>query len=80
VIKYVDFIAYVLRYKFSQKAFVDELNDIKIKKGIQNIYAILNDVPAKDLTYKGFNYGYYEVSSKKKSFIGNLFSRNKAAL
>jgi tyrosine-protein kinase Etk/Wzc len=78
VIKYVDLITYVLRYKFSQKAFVDDLNDIKIKKGIQNIYAILNDVPAKELIYKGFNYGYYEEGTKKKKV--SLFGRGKAAL
>jgi tyrosine-protein kinase Etk/Wzc len=78
VIKYVDLITYVLRFKFSQKAFVDDLNDIKIKKGIKNIYAILNDVPAKELTYKGFNYGYYDETNKKKKI--SLFGRGKAAL
>ncbi|SMD46313.1 capsular exopolysaccharide family [Aquiflexum balticum DSM 16537] len=80
VIKYVDLIAYVLRYNFSEKAFINDLNDIKIKKGIKNIYAILNDVPAKELTYKGFNYGYYEEEKAKKSFMNNLFTRNKVAL
>jgi len=56
------------------------LNDIKLKKGLQNIYAILNDVPAKEMTYKGYNYGYYEESKQKKSLIGNMFNRNKAVL
>jgi tyrosine-protein kinase Etk/Wzc len=80
VIKYVDMIAYVLRYKFSEKSFIGDLNDIKLKKGINNIYAILNDVPAKEMTYKGFDYGYYQESKPKKSFFRNLFGRDKAAL
>ena len=65
VIKHVDLIVYVLRHNFSEKSFIDVLNDIKLKKGLQNIYAILNDVPAKEMTYKGYNYGYYEESKKK---------------
>lgn len=80
VIKYVDLIAYVLRHNFSEKAFVDELNDIKRKKGIGNIYAILNDVPSKELTYKGFDYGYYEESKVKRKGFMKLFGRDKAAL
>ena len=63
---------------FSEKSFVEDLNDIKKKKGIQNVYAVLNAVPAKELTYKGFNYGYYEESKNKKK--RNLFGRDKAAL
>jgi capsular exopolysaccharide synthesis family protein len=80
IIKHVDLIAYVLRYNFSEKSYITELNDIKTKKGIKNIYAIINDVPSKELTYKGFNYGYYQEVKEKKSSIKGLFSRNKAAL
>jgi len=76
IIKHVDMITYVLRYNFSENSFVEELNDLKRKKGIQNVYAILNDVPAKQLTYKGFDYGYYKETKKKRS----LFGRDKAAL
>jgi tyrosine-protein kinase Etk/Wzc len=56
------------------------LNGIKIKKGIQNIYAILNAVPAKELTYKGFDYGYYEEGKNKRKGVKGIFSRGKAAL
>jgi tyrosine-protein kinase Etk/Wzc len=77
VIKHVDLITYVLRYNFSEKSFIEELNGIKMKKGIQNIYAILNAVPAKELTYKGFDYGYYEEGKKGRK--GNIFGRDKAA-
>jgi tyrosine-protein kinase Etk/Wzc len=80
VIKHVDLLTYVLRYNFSEKSFVEDLNDIKTKKGIQNIYAVLNAVPAKELTYKGFNYGYYEEKKKKKNFLGKVIGRDKAAL
>jgi hypothetical protein len=39
---------------------------LKSKRGIQNLYAILNGVSAKDLTYKGYNYGYYDESGSSK--------------
>ncbi|WP_228779979.1 GumC family protein [Aquiflexum lacus] len=78
VIKHVDLIAYVLRYNFSENSFIEELNAMKKKRGIHNVYAILNDVPAKELTYKGFDYGYYEESKKKKKF--GFLGRDKAAM
>jgi capsular exopolysaccharide synthesis family protein len=80
VIKHVDLITFVLRYNFSEKTFIEELNSIKLKKGIQNIYAILNDVPAKELTYRGYNYGYYEESNTKKSSLKNPFNKGKVAI
>ncbi|WP_113923029.1 GumC family protein [Cognataquiflexum aquatile] len=80
VIKHVDLITYVLRHNFSETSFVNDLNDIKLKKGISNIYAILNDVPAKELTYKGFNYGYYEESKKREKRMSKFFKRDNAAL
>jgi Mrp family chromosome partitioning ATPase len=69
VTKHVDMIIFVFRHSFSEKSFVEDLNDLKSKRGIQNLYAILNGVSAKDLTYKGYNYGYYDEtgSSKKNS-------------
>ena len=78
VIKHVDLFVYVLRYKFSQKSFIEELNNIKTQKGIKNICAILNGVSDKLLTYKGYHHEYYgqEGKSKIKSFL----SRDKAAL
>jgi tyrosine-protein kinase Etk/Wzc len=78
VIKHVDLITFVLRHNFSEKSFIEEVNAIKIKKGIHNIYAILNAVPPKELTYKGFDYGYYEEGKKKKKV--RLLGRDKVAL
>lgn len=66
VTKYVDLIAFVFRYNFSEKSFIEELNGLKNKKGIQNVYAILNGIPEKELTYKGYDYGYYETKKTKK--------------
>lgn len=80
VIKHVDLISFVLRYNYSEKSFIEEINAIKSKKGLHNIYAILNDVPSKELTYKGFNYGYYEESKKGKKSNKGLFNRKKATI
>ncbi|WP_234860435.1 GumC family protein [Mariniradius sediminis] len=66
VAKHVDMILFVLRQNFSEMSFIEDINDLKTKKGIQHLYAILNGVSAKDLAYKGYNYGYYEESGKKK--------------
>jgi capsular exopolysaccharide synthesis family protein len=77
VIKHVDLISFVLRYNYSEKSFIEEINAIKSKKGLHNIYAILNDVPSKELTYKGYNYGYYEESKKgNKSFFSKKVVAN----
>jgi tyrosine-protein kinase Etk/Wzc len=78
IIKHVDLIAYMMRYNFSEKSYIEELNDIKWKKGLTNIFAILNAVPMKELTYKGRDYGYYESSKGKRK--STPFIRNKAAL
>lgn len=80
VIKHVDLISFVLRYNYSEKSFIEEINAIKGKKGLNNIYAILNDVPSKELTYKGFNYGYYEENKPKKSLGKKIFSKKNAAI
>jgi tyrosine-protein kinase Etk/Wzc len=80
VIKHVDLILYVFRYNYSEKSYINEVNDIKTKKAVKNIYAVLNDVSDKDLTYKGYNYGYYDAPKTKGSFFKGLFSRNKAAI
>ncbi|MEX2512309.1 MAG: polysaccharide biosynthesis tyrosine autokinase [Cyclobacteriaceae bacterium] len=80
LLKHVDLTLYVLRYNFSKKEFINDVNEIKMKKGVKNVFAVLNDVAAKELTYKGLNYGYYEESRDKKSKIKGVFGRNKAAL
>ena len=56
-----DFTLYVIRQNYSQKNFVDDINDLKRNKGIKNLYAILNDIEKKDLSHDGYGYGYYAV-------------------
>lgn len=80
IMKNVDVILYVLRYKYSEWSFADDLNNIKIKKGIRNIYSVINDVGNQELHYKGYSGDYYDSSKAKKSFVGNIFKRGKAAL
>lgn len=80
LLKQVDLTLYIFRYNVSKKEFINDVNSIKTKKGVKNVFAVLNDVLAKELTYKGLNYGYYEESKDKKSKIKGVFGRNKAAL
>ncbi|MCH6236479.1 GumC family protein [Cognataquiflexum rubidum] len=78
VTKHVDMILFVLRHSFSEKSFIDDINDLKNKRGIQHLFAVLNGVPAKDMAYKGYNYGYYEEVKKKKKT--SLLGKEKASL
>ena len=80
LLKQVDLTLYVLRYNFSKKEYINDINEIKMKKGVNNIFAVLNDVSDKHLTYKGLNYGYYEESGSKQHKFKKLFGRNNAAL
>jgi tyrosine-protein kinase Etk/Wzc len=80
IMKLMDLTLYVFRYNFSEKSFAEDLNAIKRKNGLSNIYAILNDVDESEMVYRGYHAGYYESKTPKKTFLGNLFSRNKAAL
>jgi tyrosine-protein kinase Etk/Wzc len=80
IMKKVDLTLYVLRYNFSEKSFADDLNALKLKNDMQNIYAVLNDIDEREMEYRGYHAEYYETKSPKRTFLGNLFSRNKAAL
>lgn len=80
VTKYVDLITFVFRYNLSERSYVEDLNALKVKNGIHHIYAILNDVPSRELTYKGMDYGYYEESSKKSQKDKSITSKEKASL
>lgn len=60
-----DITIYVLRQNLSEKTFVDEINELRVKKGIKNIYVILNDVHEKYLRHRGYGYGYYEEDGSK---------------
>jgi len=75
LVRHSDLTLYVLRYGYSTQAAIDFVNDLKIQKGIKNIYTIFNDVPKKDLHYGGRGYGYYQ--DERKPFLKRLFSENR---
>jgi len=79
VVKMVDIFLYVLRFNYSQNSFVAELNSIKSTKGLKNLYTVINDLPEKEITYKGYGHVYYDTDKRKKSIFKKLFQRNKAA-
>lgn len=62
-----DITIYVLRQHLSEKTYIDDINELRLKKGIKNIYVILNDVHEKYLRYRGYGYGYYAEDTKSKS-------------
>lgn len=78
VLKSVDLILYLLKYGFSEKVFIDDINGIKKSKGIQNLFVILNSIPEKELTYKGYESVYYQEKENKK--LKGIFKSKKAAL
>lgn len=49
----------ILRQNYSDKSFVEEINDLRDKKGVRNIFVAINDVQVKDLHHHGYGYGYY---------------------
>lgn len=80
VSKHADLILYVFRCGVSQKRFVNEVNGIKVKKGVKNVFGVLNGVAEKEFRYRGGYYGYYEETPNKSSKIKEFFLRNKSAL
>jgi capsular exopolysaccharide synthesis family protein len=53
----------ILRQNYSDKAFVDDINSLRDKKGLRNIFVAFNDVQEKDLHHHGYGYGYYDEDS-----------------
>lgn len=65
--KITDINIYILRHNWSEKSYIEDINDLRIKKGIRNLYVVMNDVAEKQLRYGGYGYGYYQEDKKKKS-------------
>ncbi|WP_158859258.1 GumC family protein [Lunatibacter salilacus] len=82
LIRYVDICLYMFRYKFSTFSMLKDLNNLKNKKGIQNLYAIFNDVENKNLNYGGYGYGYYTEDHKNSFFLKKIIRsiRGRAAM
>ena len=77
-----DLTLFVVRYNYSKKSVIGYINDLKVKKGIKNIYTVFNDVAGKELSYGGYGYGYYEEDKKKGHLLKRLLSDkgDKAAI
>jgi tyrosine-protein kinase Etk/Wzc len=54
-----------------------DLNNLHTKKGLDNIYAVFNDVENKKLSYGGYGYGYYKEDHKKSFFLKKLLGLNR---
>jgi len=75
LVRHSDLTLYVMRYGYSTQAAIDFVNNLKVQKGVKNIYTVFNDVPKKDLHYGGRGYGYYQ--DEKRPFLKRLFSENR---
>ncbi|MEX2232412.1 MAG: polysaccharide biosynthesis tyrosine autokinase [Cyclobacteriaceae bacterium] len=75
-----DLTLFMLRQNYSRKSSLSYINSLK-EKGIKKLYAVVNDVEEKDLSYGGYGYGYYDDDLKKKNKIRAIFKKvlNKAA-
>ncbi len=66
----------VVRHGYSRKSFIDDINNLKYKKGIKNIYAVFNDVADKDLSNGGYGYGYYQEDRNKRPFLKRILAES----
>jgi hypothetical protein len=80
VMKISDIILYVFRADYSRKAFVDNLERIRLENNYKNIFLVFNYV---DFRYEGYGYGYgyhqgkygYYSDDQKKTWWDNLKSK-----
>jgi capsular exopolysaccharide synthesis family protein len=60
---------FVIRQDYSKRSFIDNLNDLHVKKGMKNLSILINDVPVKG------NYGYYEEELSYKDRLINKIKK-----
>ncbi|GAB3661857.1 tyrosine-protein kinase domain-containing protein [Echinicola sediminis] len=75
ILQLVDLTLFVMRYNYSEKPFITEINKLKSKLGPAHVYAVLNDVPNKELTYGGYGYGYYK-EDRNSSLIDKIIGKS----
>ena len=68
-----DFTLFILRQNYSKKAFADDINSLKEKKGVENLYVVLNDIPRKYLSHGGYGYGYYQEDRRQQPVLQRIF-------
>ncbi|MDN3671147.1 polysaccharide biosynthesis tyrosine autokinase [Echinicola jeungdonensis] len=76
ILHLVDLTVFILRHNFSKKSFVNEVNNLKNKMGIKNIYTVLNDIARKDMNYGGYGYGYYKEDRNRKSLFNRIIGNS----
>jgi capsular exopolysaccharide synthesis family protein len=64
---------FVIRQDYSKRSFIDNVNDLYVKKGIKNLSILINDVPVKS------NYGYYEEELNFKEKIRKKIRKDKVS-
>lgn len=74
-----DLTIFILRQDYSDKSCIEYLNSLKEKKGIKNIYAVINDVDEKHLNYHGYGYGYYAEDKKKSKILKKVLKSSDEA-
>lgn len=81
-----DLTLFMLRQHFTEKTSVEFLNSLHEKKGIKKLYAVINDVEEKYLSYHGYGFGYYDddvdLKARKQNLLQMIIRRglNKAAI
>ena len=74
-----DYFVFVLRYDYSEKRFLDDIDDLRKEGKIENVSLLLNDFPIK----RGYGYGYgygYGVDKEKSTVLEkfrNFLFKNK---
>src|SRR5690606_20778737 len=58
----------IIRYGYSKKSFIDDINNLKSKKGLKNIYAVLNDVLDKELAMEDMATAIIKKTNKNRLF------------
>jgi capsular exopolysaccharide synthesis family protein len=67
-----DITLFVLRFNYSEKSFMEDINSLKEKKDLKHVYAIVNDIEEKSLRHSGYGYGYYAEDKKKQISLKDI--------
>lgn len=70
LLSHVDFTLFVFRQDYSQRSFIEALNNLKLGKGLKNVFAVFNSVDSIKVNYGygytySYGYGYYDEEKKK---------------
>jgi tyrosine-protein kinase Etk/Wzc len=83
IMKYVDLCLYVVRQNFSQKRFIDYLNEISKTTSFPNLGIVMNDVKIEKSRYGYGNYnygygsGYYNDMEENENMINKVIDKIK---